>query len=735
MTGIDLTRRKQRTLRFRLACLVLACVLPVCVTAGFLAYYAYQHKRQLTEYRVLETTRALSMVVDQELAAMQASATALATSPALISGDFATFHQQALVVLHDYPGATIALADATAQQLADTYVPFGTPLPKRRVLDSMQRAFETGKPVITNLFKGTITGRPIVGVEVPVIHDGRVVYVISMTVPAIRLAAVVSQQGIPPEWTIAILDANHVVVARSRFPEESVGKLANPALVKRMAEAKEGSVEQANQEGVESLVMFHQSATSGWSLAIGIPEAVMLADIRQWLWWVVGGTILLSIAGMAVARFLAHRIAGSIQALIPPALALGTGEPVAVGQLDLTEANEVGQSLVKASQLLQQRTAERERAESVLQATLQRFYVVLSGMYPAILLVTDEGRVEFANQAFCDRFGLEDATADLVGLASGVMIEKIKHSYRHPDEAVARIEEIVDRGHPVTGEELAMHDGGTCLRDFVPLNVEGKSYGRLWVHTDITGLKRAEEVLLRSEKLASVGRMAATIAHEINNPLAAVTNTLYLARTNADQPDSVRQYLDTADEELRRVAHITRQALGFYRESNAPAFTSVNAVLDSAIGLLKNRIKAKHAVIEKQWDKDVEVTAVAGELRQVFSNLLTNSLDAIDEEGVIKLRVSAGSASKNGGRYVRVTVADNGKGIDTTSRQHLFEPFFTTKGTIGTGLGLWVSKQIIDKHGGTIRMRSRSDGVRKGTVFSIVLPMEPAATRSQSAGT
>jgi signal transduction histidine kinase len=131
----------------------------------------------------------------------------------------------------------------------------------------------------------------------------------------------------------------------------------------------------------------------------------------------------------------------------------------------------------------------------------------------------------------------------------------------------------------------------------------------------------------------------------------------------------------------------------------------------------------------------VEITAVAGELRQVFSNLLSNSLDAIDPKGTIQLRVSTGAAFKNGERFVRVTVADNGKGISAGSRQHLFEPFFTTKGTVGTGLGLWVSKQIVDKHGGTIRMRSSSDGVRRGTVFSVVLPVNPAAAaRRQSTG-
>ena len=254
-------------------------------------------------------------------------------------------------------------------------------------------------------------------------------------------------------------------------------------------------------------------------------------------------------------------------------------------------------------------------------------------------------------------------------------------------------------------------------------------------NTDISAQKQAEQALLRSEKLASVGQMAATIAHEINNPLESVMSLLFLVKEYKELPESASQYLEIADGELKRIAHITRQSLGFYRESNAPALTSVNAVLESAIDLLKNKTKSKSAVIEKQWHEDVEVTAIGGELRQVFSNLLANSLDAIDAKGTITLRVSTGTAFNNGHRCVRVTVADNGKGISPSSRQHLFEPFFTTKGTVGTGLGLWVSKQIIEKHGGTIRLRSSSNGERRGTVFSVVLPVEPeAAARSQTAG-
>jgi signal transduction histidine kinase len=198
--------------------------------------------------------------------------------------------------------------------------------------------------------------------------------------------------------------------------------------------------------------------------------------------------------------------------------------------------------------------------------------------------------------------------------------------------------------------------------------------------------------------------------------LAAVTNLLFLARNSDGLPESAGKYLETADLELRRMAHITGQALGFYRESTGRSLTSVNAVLDSALELLQGKIRAKRAVIEKHWDGDAQVVAVPGELRQVVSNLLVNSLEAIDQGGRIRLRTSANR------RYVRVTVADNGKGIGASALRHVFDPFFTTKGTTGAGLGLWVSKEIVERHGGVIQMRSRAE---RGTVVSVLLRLSP----------
>jgi len=242
------------------------------------------------------------------------------------------------------------------------------------------------------------------------------------------------------------------------------------------------------------------------------------------------------------------------------------------------------------------------------------------------------------------------------------------------------------------------------------------------LEAEVVVRKKAEEALIISEKLASVARMSAVIAHEINNPLAAVTDLLYLAQTVDGMPNEAIEYLKAADGELKRVAHITRQTLGFYREMNAPTSFQLSSLLDSILDLLQSKIRSKRAIVENRCDAQVQVTAVYGELRQVFSNLLVNSLDAIPENGRVVLRASASKEPNAGTDRIRVVVADDGKGISPAILLQIFEPFFTTKGLIGNGLGLWVSKQIIEKHGGAVRVRSRTTGPHHGTTFAVFLP-------------
>ena len=236
--------------------------------------------------------------------------------------------------------------------------------------------------------------------------------------------------------------------------------------------------------------------------------------------------------------------------------------------------------------------------------------------------------------------------------------------------------------------------------------------------------KKAEKALIGSEKLASAGRMSAALAHEINNPLAAVMNLLFLAQTTGEIPSAIRRYLETADGELKRIAHITRQTLGFYRESSAPRTFLVVTLLNSVIDLLQAKMVSTQVIVEKQCDDLLQITAIFGELRQVISNLMLNSLDALGEGGRVTLRASTSRNPLDGSSRIRITIADNGQGISAAALPRIFEPFFTTKGSTGNGLGLWVTKQIIEKHGGSVRVRSRTCKPQ-GTTFSMVLQSVP----------
>jgi PAS domain S-box-containing protein len=257
----------------------------------------------------------------------------------------------------------------------------------------------------------------------------------------------------------------------------------------------------------------------------------------------------------------------------------------------------------------------------------------------------------------------------------------------------------------------------TALRD-----ADEAIIGYLLIGTDNTARKQAEEALLRSEMLASAGRLAASIAHEINNPLEAIMNTLYLARTTPGVPTVALEYMNVADGELMRIAHITRQTLGFYREFSTATSNSVTILLDSVVNLLQAKIRSTGAQVEQQCDSDLNVMGIAGELRQILANLLANSLDVIGQNGRIVLRATASIDPLNHSHRVRITVADSGCGMELLTIKRIFDPFFTTKGTVGTGLGLWVCKQLVEKNIGSVKVRSNPRAPHQGTTFSVLLP-------------
>ncbi len=653
--------RRWDSMRLRLVSLVVASVLPVWIAAGFLIYYNYQSRRVLTEQRMLETAQALTMVVDRELANMQAGLSVLATSPSLISGDLPAFYRQARVILEAHPGDDILLADATGQELVNTLLPFGAPLPKRGVPEAVRQVYATGRPLITNVFKGAVTGRVLISVDVPVFRDGRVVYDLAMTVPPDRFATVLLQQHLPPEWVGTIVDNDHVVVARTHLPEKLVGHLSGPVLLQRMVEAAEGTVELTNLEGIRVFDSFSRSATSGWTVVIGVPKAIMTAEIWHWLWWIVAGTALLSITGITVAVLLGRSIARSsardaelaaimdvVPALtfiaqdpecrrmvssraahellrvpigadisktalqkerpsnfrvmrdgqelssneLPVHMAAKTGREVREAEFSLVFEDGTSRDLFgNAVPLLDDRgevrgavgafidITERKRVEQeavaakeLAEKTVAQFRANIDSMSEGMYVIGADGKRLLTNPAYFRIHSFEPAPPEEFASSISALLERYDLNGRllSPEEwpfsRALRGETVLHSQQRVrridTGHEVILSVNAVPVRD-----AAGNVTLAVVTIEDITTQKQSEAALIRSEKLASVGRMAATIAHEINNPLAAVMNLLFIAKSLKDLPESACQYLDMADAELKRIAHITRQSLGFYRES------------------------------------------------------------------------------------------------------------------------------------------------------------------------
>ncbi len=235
---------------------------------------------------------------------------------------------------------------------------------------------------------------------------------------------------------------------------------------------------------------------------------------------------------------------------------------------------------------------------------------------------------------------------------------------------------------------------------------------------DTTKKQRTEEALRSSEKLAAAGRLAASIAHEINNPLEAVTNLLFLAKLDTTVGGNTKNLLDVADSELQRLSHIAARSLKFYRQRTAPAPTSIEDLLESVLFFYEPDVKMRRTRLERRYREAPPVLCLPGEIQQVLTNLIGNSLDAMKETGRLIVAVRP-ATDRHGRKGVNVTVADAGHGMSQATLERLFHPFMTTKGDAGTGLGLWVSKGILDKHHATIAVRSQPGC---GTVFRLFLP-------------
>ena len=301
-------------------------------------------------------------------------------------------------------------------------------------------------------------------------------------------------------------------------------------------------------------------------------------------------------------------------------------------------------------------------------------------------------------------------------------------------------------GVPVTGLILEGPMEGdprgtrTWISDYFPVcGPDGSVQAIAAASAEITAMRQAEAALLQSEKLAAVGRLATSIAHEINNPLESVTNLLYIARSTLEELSrgagapgatlqQVSEYLDTADRELRRAAAITSQTLRFHKQSTSPREIRCEELLEDVLSIHQGRLVNSHVEVEQRLRAQKPICCFEGEIRQVLANLVGNAIDAMHPDGGrLLVRTRAATHWPTGRAGIAITIADTGSGMSPETLGRIFEAFFTTKGLSGTGLGLWVSREILDRHHGSLRVRSSQDPAHHGTVFSLFLPHDAAS--------
>ena len=358
-------------------------------------------------------------------------------------------------------------------------------------------------------------------------------------------------------------------------------------------------------------------------------------------------------------------------------------------------------------------TTREHELRTAAEKAEQQYRAILESISEGFVFVDREWRIRYANEQFAVLGAV--ALSSILGKTLWEAFPVIENSSFAPayHEAMA------------TGRVMHHEDYYEPSERWIHANAYPSPDGLSIFAQDVTERRVQQQKLLLSEKLAATGRLAATIAHEINNPLESVLNLIYLARTSRAEMAKIREYLETAEKELNRVSHIARHTLGFYRDTSVASDIDLPALIEEVLTVYESRLRACSIVAVRDFAVVPAVHALRGELHQTFSNLISNAIDAMrDGGGQLKISVQRPHGGNDLG--VLITIEDTGTGIPLENIPRLFEPFFTTKPAAGTGLGLWVVRQFVASWGGTIEVNSSTGTQKHGTTFTIFLPLVAA---------
>jgi PAS domain S-box-containing protein len=710
-----------------LAALVIACILPVSGVAAALILNFYHKERAQLISNTIGRARAAIAAVDHDFGNATIALGALATSRMLLAGDLEGFHARATTVLASLPADSILVLDVDGKMLMSTRRPYGEPLPALASTPLLRRILASGRPGVSDLFVGPLNQQLIYTVGVPVRRDGRIVMTLNATATPAQLAHVLDEQQLPPTWRASVLDTSGRVVTRSHEMAKYVGQRLNDEQLRHARAATEGGFDSRTLDGIDVFVVFSRSPTSGWTVFLGIPQRELTAGLRSNTAWLVGATLAALGAGLALAWLVGGRITRSVQALIPPALAIGNGDAPTIPPLHFQEANELGQALRNAGAGVREARAASQESEQrlLLAADAAHLGIWIRDLKRQQIWLSDQWRALFGFSA-----GQPVALADLLARVHADDRAAVRRTLDSAEQGVPRYE----MEYRITLPDGALRWIGS--HGSVETDAAGRPALVRGVSLDITARKLAELDAQQKQKevthlgrLAVLGELSGALAHELNQPLTAILSNAQAARRFLERqpPDlaEVDDILRDIVDEDRRAGEVIQRLRSLFNKGGTPrALVDLNQLTRDVIRLLRNDL-INHGIAVR-----TELTAVpaiasadAVQLQQVLINLLMNACDAMagvapDDAVIVVRSAAAGDAA------VQLSVIDHGAGIPAAELAHIFEPFYTTKER-GMGLGLSICRNIIAAHDGQLWAENNPAG---GASVHLRLPLAGVAT-------